>query len=58
MKYTRRTFIDVSNILNQYADELDKTTFSDIVNDFGDLFLSDNPNFDFNRFEEACNVIR
>lgn len=56
MKYTRRTFIDVSKILKQYANDVDETTFSDIVNDFGDLFLNDNPNFDFNRFEEACNA--
>jgi hypothetical protein len=56
MKYTRKTFIDVSNILNQYAEEIDKEVFSDIVNDFGDLFKNDNSNFDFIRFEEACNA--
>ena len=52
--YTRKAFVSVSNILNQFAHEIDETTFSDLVDEFGDLFIADNPNFDFAKFREAC----
>ena len=52
--YTRKAFVSVSNILNQFAHEIDKTTFSDLVDEFGDLFANDNPRFDLDKFREAC----
>lgn len=54
MKYTRKTFIDVAEILNQFSDSIDSHVFQDLVFEFSELFLSDNPNFDENRFWDAC----
>ena len=54
MKYTRKTFIDVSDILNQFVTEIDSKTFQDLVFEFSELFLADNPNFDENKFWDAC----
>ena len=52
--YTRKAFVSVSNILNQFANEIDEVTFADLVDEFGDLFSADNPNFDLIKFREAC----
>lgn len=52
--YTRKTFISVSNILNQFSREIDEVTFEDLVEAFGDLFAADNPNFDFQKFRTEC----
>jgi hypothetical protein len=54
MKYTRRTFIDVSSILNQFENFMDSHVFQDLVFEFSELFLADNPNFDEARFWDAC----
>ena len=51
---TRKDYIVVSNILNQFAQDIDETTFLDLIEEFGDLFYSDNSNFDFEKFREAC----
>jgi hypothetical protein len=53
--YTRKTFIAVANLLNEYADLIDEFTFEDLVADFGDMFFADNPNFDFKKFRSECN---
>jgi hypothetical protein len=53
--YSRKTFIAVSNLLNEYVDLIDEFTFEDLVADFGDLFFQDNPNFDFKKFRSECN---
>jgi hypothetical protein len=52
--YTRKAFVAVSDILNQFSQEIDENTFSDLVDEFGDLFASDNSNFNFAKFREAC----
>ena len=52
--YTRKTFISVSNILNQFSKEIEEITFEDLVEEFGDLFSADNPNFDFEKFRAEC----
>ena len=52
--YTRKAFVSVANILNQYSQEIDEITFTDLVDDFGEMFFGDNPNFDFAKFREAC----
>lgn len=52
--YTRKTFISVSNILNQFSKEIDEVVFEDLVEEFGDLFFADNPNFDFEKFRIEC----
>ena len=50
MKYTRKTFIDVSSILNQFENSMDPHVFTDLVFEFSELFLADNPNFDEKSF--------
>jgi hypothetical protein len=52
--YTRKTFISVSKILNQFSNEIDEQVFLDLVAEFGDFFKADNPNFDFDKFEMEC----
>lgn len=52
--YSRKTFISVSNILNQFSKEIDEVTFEDLMEEFGDLFSADNPNFDFQKFRMEC----
>lgn len=51
---TRKDYVVVANILKDYKEELDNISFVDIVNDFGDYFEKDNPNFNWAKFREAC----
>jgi hypothetical protein len=51
---TRKDYVAVSEILSSYRNEMDRDSFQDLVNDFSDLFFTDNPNFSPNRFELAC----
>ena len=53
--YTRKAFVSVSDILNQFVEEIEKDVFEDLVQEFGDLFSADNSNFNFEKFREACN---
>lgn len=52
--YTRKTFITVADLLNDYVNLIDQVVFEDLVADFGDMFFADNPNFDFEKFRKAC----
>ena len=52
--YSRKTFIAVAEILNQFVNDIDEVTFEDLVDEFGDLFSADNPNFDIERFRTEC----
>lgn len=52
--YTRKTFISVSNILNQFVEDIEEDVFLDLVEEFGELFINDNPNFDFDKFKKEC----
>jgi len=40
---TRKDYVATANILKDYLDELGIETMSDLVEDFSDYFLSDNP---------------
>jgi HD superfamily phosphohydrolase YqeK len=51
---TRKDYVVVANILHDYKEEMDNVSFVDIVNDFGDYFEKDNPNFNWEKFREAC----
>ena len=52
---TRKDYIKVATILNDIAKtNMDQVPFQDLVNEFADLFISDNPNFSPNKFELAC----
>ena len=55
--YTRKTFISVSSLLSEFNQDIDEIVFEDLVEAFGDLFYADNPNFDFEKFREACLTI-
>jgi hypothetical protein len=52
--YSRKTFIAVATILNNFANDIDEVVFEDLVDEFGDLFSADNPNFDIERFRKEC----
>ena len=55
-RYTRKTFIEVSDLLEGFSDLIDQFTFEDLVFEFGEMFSADNPNFDFAKFQNACGV--
>lgn len=51
---TRKDYVNVSDILRAYIDEIPQTTFEDLILDFCDFFQADNENFDPEKFEQAC----
>lgn len=52
---TRKDYVAVAEILNSSAkDFMSQEDFQELVNDFSDFFLADNPNFSHPRFELAC----
>jgi hypothetical protein len=51
---TRKDYVSTAEILSTYANEIPQTTFEDLVADFADMFLADNPRFSLDKFEEAC----
>jgi hypothetical protein len=53
---TRKDYIQTANILKEFIDEIPQTTYEDIVDLFCQWFKSDNPNFDYARFEKACGI--
>lgn len=53
---TRKDYVATAEILKSYADSIDQITFEDLVYDFSDMFLSDNPRFNPMTFKMACNA--
>ena len=52
---TRKDYVAVAKILNEFQPLIaDQFVFEDLVKEFADLFISDNPNFSPNKFELAC----
>ncbi len=51
---TRKDYVNVSDILRAYKDEIPQTTFEDLILDFCDFFQADNDNFNAEKFEKAC----
>jgi rhamnogalacturonyl hydrolase YesR len=51
---TRKDYVETAKILNLFVDEMDSKTFKDLVFEFSEWFMSDNPRFDENRFWDAC----
>lgn len=51
---TRKDYVATAEILSRYGLELGQDTFEDLVNDFAEMFESDNPRFDTEKFESAC----
>ena len=52
--YTRKAFVSVADILNGFVEDIDKDTFEDLIHEFGEMFSSDNSNFDFEKFRAEC----
>jgi len=51
---TRKDYVATAEIINSYADEIKLTVLEDLVNDFIEMFASDNEKFDSDRFWEEC----
>jgi hypothetical protein len=52
---TRKDYVAVAEILSSFKDLIgDEFTFHDLVDEFADMFSSDNPNFKYEVFREAC----
>jgi hypothetical protein len=53
---TRKDYVEVARILNENKLFIPEATFESLVYDFNEMFLSDNPRFDADRFTEAVNA--
>jgi hypothetical protein len=51
---TRKDYVATAEILSTYANLIDQFTFEDLVMDFSDMFIADNPRFSTIKFQEAC----
>ena len=53
---TRKDYVETSNILKGFADEIHPQVFEDLVEEFAQYFQADNERFDKARFEKACGI--
>ena len=52
---TRKDYVATAEILAGFKDLIsDQFVFQDLVDEFCDMFEADNPNFQFQKFREAC----
>lgn len=51
---TRKDYVAVAGILSGYRHAIDVEDYADLIADFSNYFLADNPNFSHSRFEMAC----
>ena len=51
---TRKDYVEVAKILNKFVDDIDASDFDELVFQFSEFFLADNPRFDESRFYDAC----
>ena len=51
---TRKDYVATAEIINSYADEIKLTVLEDLVNDFIEMFATDNERFDSDRFWDEC----
>jgi hypothetical protein len=52
---TRKDYVKVADILCGYSNAMiDNFWWEDLVNDFAIMFAEDNPNFNREKFIEAC----
>ena len=51
---TRKDYVSTATILNGFKDLLDQFTFEDLVDEFSEMFESDNEKFDNVKFFNAC----
>lgn len=50
---TRKDYVRTAEILNGNRKFIDHPVYADLVNEFIEMFESDNPRFDVNRFIKA-----
>ena len=55
---TRKDYVTLADILESFSDLIERFTFEDLVEDIADYCASDNPNFDYEKFREACGVVK
>jgi len=51
---TRKDYVATAEIIKTYNLQLPEIVLEKLVNDFAEMFKSDNPRFDANRFRVAC----
>jgi hypothetical protein len=51
---TRKDYVATAEILNSYGTEIRLEVFEDLINDFSEMFITDNEKFDSDRFWEEC----
>jgi hypothetical protein len=54
MPMTRKDYIVIADILNLFVDKLESKDFNDLIFEFSEMFLEDNPRFNEEKFSEAC----
>ena len=55
---TRKDYVTLADILESFSQLIEWFTFEDLVEDIADYCASDNPNFDYDKFRQACGVVR
>lgn len=50
---TRKDYVATAKILNNYKDNIDYIILSEMADEFAEMFETDNPNFDYQRFIDA-----
>jgi len=58
MPMTRKDYIVIADILNLFVDKLESKDFNDLIFEFSEMFLEDNPRFNEEKFSEACYKVR
>jgi hypothetical protein len=51
---TRKDYVETAKILNLFVDKIDSDDFQDLVFEFSEWFMADNPRFNEDKFSEAC----
>jgi hypothetical protein len=52
---TRKDYVSTAEILSALArDQMSEADYEDLVLEFADMFMADNPRFSSTKFEEAC----
>lgn len=55
---TRKDYVTIADILESFSEVIDRLIFEDLVEDIADYCASDNPNFDYEKFRNACGIVK
>lgn len=53
---TKKHYIKFAALLSSFKGSIDETQRLRLIDEISDILESDNPNFDMERFLDACNV--